>query len=79
MNRNEMMAKLQDIIREAVDDEDVVIYDTTVASDVEGWDSLAQVLIIGSIQKELGMKFTSTEVSKLSNVGEFVDAMMSKQ
>lgn len=79
MNRNEMMAKLQDIIREAVDDEDVVINDTTVASDVEGWDSLAQVLIIGSIQKELGMKFTSTEVSKLSNVGEFVDAMMSKQ
>ena len=79
MNRNEMMAKLQDIIREAVDDEDVVINDTTVASDVEGWDSLAQVLIIGSIQKVLGMKFTSTEVSKLSNVGEFVDAMMSKQ
>lgn len=79
MNRNEMLEKLQSIIREAVDDEEVVITDTTVASDVDGWDSLAQVLIIGAIQNELGMKFTATEVSKLANVGEFVDAMMVKQ
>lgn len=79
MNRNEMLEKLQAIIREAVDDEEVVINDSTVASDVDGWDSLAQVLIIGAIQNELGMKFTATEVSRLANVGEFVDAMMAKQ
>ena len=79
MNRNEMLEKLQAIIREAVDDDEVVINDSTIASDVDGWDSLAQVLIIGAIQNELGMKFTATEVSKLANVGEFVDAMMAKQ
>ena len=78
MNRNEMLEKLQSIIREAVDDDEIVITDATVASDVEGWDSLAQVLIIGAIQNELGMKFTATEVGKLANVGEFVDAMMAK-
>ena len=79
MNRNEMLEKLQAIIREAVDDDEVVINDSTIASDVDGWDSLAQVLIIGAIQNELGMKFTATEVSKLANVGEFVDDMMAKQ
>ncbi len=79
MNRDEMLEKLQSIIREAVDNEDVIITDLTVASEVDGWDSLAQVLIIGAIQNELGMKFTATEVGKLANVGDFVDAMMKKQ
>ena len=69
---------LQQIIREAVDNEEVVINDTTVASDVEGWDSLAQILIVGELQNELGVKFTSAEVNNCSNVGELVAAMIAK-
>ncbi len=69
---------LQQIIREAVDNEEVVINDTTVASDVEGWDSLAQILIVGELQNELGVKFTSAEVNNCSNVGELVAAIIAK-
>ena len=72
------MEKLQDIIRGAVDDDEVVITNDTVATDVDGWDSLAQVLIVGELQNELGVKFTSAEVNSCSNVGEFVDAIMAK-
>lgn len=78
MERIEIMKKLQDIIREAVDDDEVVIENSTVSADVDGWDSLAQVLIIGAIQNELGVKFTSTEVNGLANVGELVDAIIAK-
>lgn len=78
MERNEVKEKLQEIIREAIDNDDLIIEDNTVADDVDGWDSLAQVLIVGSIQNEFGVKFTSSEVSKLANVGEFVDAIMAK-
>ncbi len=69
---------LKQIIREAVDNEEVVINDTTVASDVEGWDSLAQILIVGELQNELGVKFTSAEVNNCSNVGELVAAIIAK-
>ena len=78
MERIEILEKLQDIIREAVDDEDVVITDKTIASEVDGWDSLAQVLIIGEIQNELGVKFTSSEINGLANVGELIDAIQAK-
>ena len=78
MNKLEVIEKLQDIIREAVDDEDVVINENTVASDVEGWDSLAQVLIIGEIQNELGVMFTSAEINGIANVGQLADAILAK-
>lgn len=78
MKKNEILAKLQDIIRDTVDDEDVVITNETVASDVDGWDSLAHVMIVGEIRNEFGVKFTSTEVAKIANVGEMVDAIAVK-
>ncbi len=78
MERNEIMEKLRDIISEAIDNEDLVINDSTVAADVDGWDSLAQVLIVGELQNELGVKFTSSEINGYANVGEFVSAIQEK-
>lgn len=78
MEKNEILAKLQNIIRETVDDEDVVITMETVASDIDGWDSLAQVMIVGEIRNEFGVKLTSTEVSSLENVGSLVNAIAVK-
>ena len=78
MEKNEILAKLQNIIRETVDDEDVVITMETVASDIDGWDSLAQVMIVGEIRNEFGVKLTSTEVSSLENVGSLVNAIAEK-
>lgn len=78
MEKQEILVKLQNIIREAVDDEDVVITEDTTASDVNGWDSLAHVMIVGEIRNEFGVKLTSSEVSALQNVGEIVDALYAK-
>lgn len=78
MESKEILSKLQDIIRETVDNEDVVITMETVASDVDGWDSLAQVMIVGEIRNEFGVRLTSTEVSSLENVGSLVNAISSK-
>jgi len=78
MEKNEVLNKLQDIIREAVDDDEIVINEKSSASDIEGWDSLAQVLIVGEIQNELGVKFTSTEIGEITNVGELAEAIIAK-
>lgn len=72
------MAKLQDIIRETVDNEDIEITNATVATDIDGWDSLAQVMIVGEIRNEFGVKLTSTEVASLGNVGAMVAAIAKK-
>ena len=78
MEKDEILAKLQDIIRETVDNEDVLITNDTTASDVEGWDSLAHVMIIGEIRNVFGVKLTSLEVGSLRNIGEMVDAISAK-
>ena len=78
MERSEVLSKLQIIIREAVDDDEVVISEDTIASDVDGWDSLANVLILGEIQNEFGVKFTSTEVKNIENIGRLIDAIIVK-
>lgn len=78
MERIEVLTKLQDIIRGVVDDDEIVIGYETIASDVDGWDSLAQVLIVGELQNEFGVKFTSVEINTAANVGELVDAIIEK-
>lgn len=78
MDKSDILKRLQEIIREAVDDDDVFITESTVATDVEGWDSLAQILIIGEIQNVFGVKLSSVEVNELSNVGDLVDAIKDK-
>jgi len=78
MDRKEIFSKLQDIICDAVDNEDITITDETVASDIDGWDSLAQVLIVGELQNEMGVRLTATEVNNCVNVGALVDAIIAK-
>ena len=50
----------------------------TVASDVNGWDSLAQVMIVCEIRNEFGVKFSSPGIATLENVGTMVNAIASK-
>lgn len=78
MERNQVLEILQRIIREVVDDEEVRIDDYTIATDIDGWDSLSQVLIVGELQNEFGVRFTSSDISGLANVGELVDAIINK-
>jgi len=65
------MTKLQDIFRDFFDDEDIVLTDETTADDIDGWDSLTHVQLIVAVEKAFSVKFSTVEVMKLKNVGEF--------
>ena len=67
----ETMTKLQDIFRDFFDDEDIVLTDETTADDIDGWDSLTHVQLIVAVEKAFSVKFSTVEVMKLKNVGEF--------
>lgn len=76
MNRGEVLEKVSDIIREVFDDPDLVITDNTVAGDVDGWDSLMHITLIGTIEDEFDITFAMKEVVGFKNVGQLVDAVM---
>ncbi len=78
MTREELFEKITEIFREEFDDDTLVIVDETNAADIEDWDSLAQVELIMTMEKEFNMKFNIKEVRELKNVGEMADLIMGK-
>jgi acyl carrier protein len=54
-------------------DEDAIdITPELSAKDVDGWDSLTHIRLILTIEKTFKIKFTTSEIGKLENVGELV-------
>ncbi len=56
----------------------VELTDATTAADLEGWDSVAQILLILASEREFGVRFESSELANVMNVGAFVTLVESK-
>ena len=77
MNREEILSKINEIFKDAFDDESLEIGESTTANDIEGWDSLMQMNLIEMIEDEFEFQFTMDEVAGLKNVGSIVDVVAS--
>lgn len=63
---------LQRIFRQVMNDQHLVLTDSTTAADVEGWDSLSHVTLMFSIEQEFNIQFRGNEFAQLSDVGELL-------
>ena len=59
-------------------DNDIGLSAELTADDVEEWDSLSHIRLIVAVEKSLAIKFSSAEISKLENVGQFVGLIKGK-
>jgi acyl carrier protein len=75
MQSPEIYARLTQIFHDVFDDPELILRPTLTAKDVDGWDSLNHVRLVLSVQKAFGIKFSALEISRLSNVGEFVQVI----
>lgn len=73
----EIYEKLNTVFRDVFDD-DLTITPELTADDVDGWDSLAHIRLILSIQKAFGIKFSPVETSRLENVGALASLIKAK-
>ena len=76
MTREEIYGKLNEVFQDVFDDEDIEVNDSTVASDVDGWDLLEHINLIVAVERCFGIKFTMGETTGLKNVGEMVDKII---
>ena len=58
MTREEIYGKLNEVFQDVFDDEDITVNDSTVAADVDGWDSLEHINLIVAVERCFGIKFT---------------------
>jgi acyl carrier protein len=77
MQSSEIYQQLGGIFAD-VFDEEIALKPEMTADDVDGWDSLTHIRLIISVEKAFKIKFSTAEVGKLKNVGEFVDLIASK-
>jgi acyl carrier protein len=70
--------RINEVFREVFDDEDLEVTWATTARDIEGWDSLMHVTLLVNVEKRFGVRFSSSEVAGLKDVGELADLIESK-
>lgn len=78
MERNEILSKINIIFKETLDNEQLIISETTAAADIEEWDSLTHIQLVVAIEKKFNVKFTSLEIQSWKNVREMLDCMQKK-
>ena len=78
MEKKQIMAEVQEIFRDVLDNEDIELTPETMADDIEEWDSLSHIQLIVAIEKHFKVKFTSKEILSWKNVGEMVDCISTK-
>lgn len=75
MKRNEILVKLQEIYRDELDKDNLIITEESSAQNVDGWDSLSHIQLISSIEDEFDISFTSKEIMSWKNIGEMITSI----
>ena len=77
--KKDILKKIQPIFVEVFNNKKLKINYNSSSSTIKQWDSLAQVKLAVGIEKLLNVKFDSSELSNLKNVGEMIDLVLLKK
>jgi acyl carrier protein len=78
MEKQQIISEVNQIFKDVLDNEDLVINTSTSAADVDEWDSLTHIQLVVAIEKHFKLKFTSAEIRDWKNVGDMADNIASK-
>ena len=76
MTREEVYLRLNEVFRDVLDDDTIVLNDQTVADDVDGWDSFEHINLVVAVEEEFSFKIPMGKVVTMKNVGEMVDIIL---
>jgi acyl carrier protein len=74
----DIKAQLEIVFRDVFDDDGITISDEMTASDLEDWDSLSHIQLIVAIEQAFSVRFKTSEIVGLKNVGEFMSTLKNK-
>jgi acyl carrier protein len=74
----EIYKQLTEIFRDLFDDDLIVLTPQTTAGDIDGWDSMMHVNVVLAVEMRFKIKFKTSEVESLHNVGHLADLVETK-
>lgn len=78
MERIQILNKLQEIVRDVLDNEKVVLQEETCMEDVEEWDSVAHMTVIAMLENELGVQFDIEKIVNAKTVKAMIDMVVGR-
>ena len=75
MQNVQLYRELTEVFQDVFDDDRIVLTPETTAADIDGWDSVAHVNLIVAIEARLKVKFKTSEVEGLHNVGQLAGVL----
>jgi acyl carrier protein len=78
MDEPQIYQRLTEIFQDVFDEDSIEVTPKLSADDVDGWDSLTHIRLILTIEKAFKVKFSTSEIGKLENVGDLVALIQGK-
>ena len=78
MDTQMILTKLSLIFQEILKKDNIVLTNETTAQDVEGWNSLTNMILISRIEKDFNVHFTFRDSVRFNNVGDICNAILTK-
>jgi acyl carrier protein len=72
MDEPQIYARLAEIFQDVFDDESIEVTSHLSAKDVDGWDSLTHIRLMLTVERVFKIKFKTSEIGNLENVGDLV-------
>jgi acyl carrier protein len=72
MNQDNVYDTLTEILRDVLDNNTVVATPELSARDVPEWDSFNHINVVAAAEMKFGVKFRTSEIETLRNIGDFV-------
>jgi len=76
MEREQLVAEVQELAREVFEKPNLVICDTMSAADLDTWTSLNFMKFLTAVEDKYGFKFKMMELLQLRNMGAVIDATL---
>ena len=72
LSKDEIIERLDDVFRDVFDDDTLEVDENTTADDIEDWDSIEHITLIGAVEDEFKIRLKMGEVSGMKDVGEMI-------
>jgi len=69
---DDVLARVQEVFRAELDDEDLVIAPDTSQNNLKAWDSLAHIRLVSGIENDFDIQFSLAEIEQITSVRQFV-------
>jgi acyl carrier protein len=78
MDKAEILAEINMIFNQVMDNDSIQLRFETTAADVEEWDSLTNIQFLLDVEKHFKLRFSSSEIGSFRSIGELCENIKMK-